>query len=106
MTQQPYQKNLKIAAKRHDVVGVHVYDPCELEIPDMGILPMVDAESGVLRWVDTSATNIRDEYTERFTKNMEFFKTTFAQSGADSLSICTKESFVKELIKFFRARAI
>lgn len=106
VTQKSYEKNLKIAAKRHDVVGVHVYDPCELEIPDMGILPMVDAESGALRWVDTSASHIRDEYTKRFTKNMEYFKGKFGQCGADSLSICTKESFAKELIKFFRARGI
>lgn len=101
-----YSSTLKIAAKRHDVIGIHIYDPRELELPDMGILPMVDAETGQLRWIDTSATAVRETYTKRFTQNLEQFHSSFRKFGADSLSICTEESFVKELIKFFRGRGI
>jgi uncharacterized protein (DUF58 family) len=101
---QGYEAPLRIAARRHDLVGVHLYDSKEQAIPDVGLIRALDAETGQLSWMDTSSATLRDEYARWFTGNYEYFRTTFSKSGVDFVSIRTDEPYVTALLHFFRQR--
>ncbi|TAK37379.1 MAG: DUF58 domain-containing protein [Saprospiraceae bacterium] len=99
-----YETPLRIAARRHDIVGVHLYDPKEQTLPNMGLVHARDAETGELTWLDTSSAFLRKRYTSWFDENLRYFKTTFAKSGLDTVSICTDENYVTSLLTFFKKR--
>lgn len=100
-----YENPLRIAARRHDIIGVNLYDPREAELPNVGLIRMVDAETGQLAWVDTSSARIRKRYHSWFLNHQNYFGATFLKSGADNLKIRTDESYVDALHQFFKKRA-
>ena len=95
---------LSIARRRHDVAGIRIYDPLEEELPDVGLIRVRDAETGVEEWVDTSSKSTRNQYAEWYRQNVENFRSSFLRSGADAVSISTKENYTNALLKFFRKR--
>ena len=99
-----YKDSLRIAARRHDIVGVHIHDIRERELPDVGLIRAQDAETGKLIWVDTSSKKLRTRYQEHFDNHSEHFKQTFLKSGLDTVSIRTDESYINALLKFFKKR--
>lgn len=99
-----YENPLRIAARRHDIVGLHIIDPREEELPDVGLIRAVDAETGTSYWLDTSMPSVRKQYAELFQKNYDYFKSTFIKSGTDTISIHTNEPYVNALLKFFKKR--
>ncbi len=99
-----YERPLRLAARRHDLVGLHLYDPRERELPEVGLLRARDAESGITQWIDTDSKRVRDRYAHWYTENMDYFNDSFRQSGADTLSVETTEDYVKELLRFFKRR--
>jgi len=100
-----YEKALKVASSRHDIVGMHVYDIRETEMPNIGLLPVVDAEGGKMMWVDTSSQLVRDNYRDKYLENLQYFNSSFSKVGADILSLGTHESYVNALRKFFKERS-
>lgn len=99
-----YEDPLRIAARRHDIIGVHLYDPREKEIPNVGLIRAVDAETGKVGWLDTGLASIRQKYAAIFNENFDYFRDTFLKSGTDFMSIRTDESYVNALLKFFKKR--
>ncbi len=99
-----YENPLRIASRRHDIVGVHLFDPVERELPNIGLIRAVDPETGRMGWLDTASKGVRRNYNEWFERNLHYFKTNFLKSGADTVSIRTDESYVNALLKFFRKR--
>ena len=99
-----YEKPLRLAGRRHDLVGMHLYDPRERELPAVGLIHARDAESGRMEWVDTSSRRVRKKYTKWYDKHMDYYKTAFAQSGASSMSLETTEDYTKALLRFFKSR--
>lgn len=99
-----YDSAVKLAANRHDLIGMHLYDPREAQLPDVGLLPIQDAESGQLRWVDTSSRALREHYQQQYTNRVETFKKTFLRNNADVLSIDTAQPYLSTLIQFFKER--
>ncbi len=99
-----YDTSLRIAARRHDIIGVHLYDSREQELPNVGLVRVVDAETGKKIWLDTSVKKIREQYKDYFQNNFDYLKKTFLKSGADVVSIQTNESYVNALLKFFKKR--
>jgi len=99
-----YEKPLMIAARKHDVIGVHIHDKREEELPDVGIVNMFDPEAKKTMWVDTSNVLTRAQYKNNFTKNFNEFRTTFLKSGADTISIHSQKPYINELHSFFRKR--
>jgi len=102
---QGYETPLRIAARRHDIIGVHLYDPREESLPNVGLIRAVDAETGAEKWIDTALASVRDQYADFFKKNVDYFRSSFLKSGADSVSIRTDESYVNALLKFFKKRS-
>lgn len=102
---QGYESALRISARRHDLVGIHLSDPREAELPNVGLIQMRDAESGNVSWVDTGSRRVREDFKQNFVDNFDYFKKTLSRSGADFVNIRTDESYVNALLKFFRKRA-
>jgi len=102
---QNYDDPLRIAARRHDLVGLHLYDPREQSLPNVGLMRAVDIETNQPGWIDTSSKNIREKYERHFQDNFRYFQNTFRKSNVDSVSIRTDESYVNALLKFFKKRA-
>jgi uncharacterized protein (DUF58 family) len=99
-----FEDALKIAGKKHDIVGIKVYDKMEMRLPDIGLVEVEDAETGRHAYVDTSDVSVREQYQSAFFQHTEYCKTVFLKSGSDLLHIATDEDYVKVLKKFFIGR--
>jgi uncharacterized protein (DUF58 family) len=99
-----YEDALKIAGKKHDLVGIKLFDPREADLPPVGLLRTVDAESGEARWVDAGDRGVREAYGRWWRALEEARVKTFRRSGLDEIRIRTDQPYVKPLMMFFRMR--
>ena len=99
-----YERTLKITGNKHDVTGIRVYDVREESIPNLGMVQMMDAESGKLKLVNTQSKKIRHAYAEFHRERVNYFKETFTKSGCGVLDCRVDESYVKKLLGFFKRR--
>ncbi|MBI4548871.1 MAG: DUF58 domain-containing protein [Ignavibacteriae bacterium] len=99
-----YDDALKIAAKKHDLIGVRLYDPREGELIPVGLLRVIDAETGEPMWIDTSDRTVRDGYARWWSQREESRKRLFRHSGVDAIDIRVDQSYINPLVKFFQAR--
>lgn len=99
---QGYEKPLKIVAKKHDVTAIRVFDPKEVEIPNLGLIPVWDMETGLTHTVDTSSARVRLAYKAHYLKQIDYFKTQFTRSGAGIIHNRTDEDYVKNLLGYFK----
>jgi uncharacterized protein (DUF58 family) len=100
-----YEEALKIAAGRHDLSVINIYDPREREIPDVGLIRIRDAETGQGMWVDSSSSKVRSSFAQW---NRDLYEDTIhllRRYKVDNVSISTNQDYVKELISFFKNRA-
>lgn len=95
---------LKIAARKHDLVAIRIYDKREAELPDVGLIRMQDAESGKLLWVDTSRHVTREKFRMNFAHHQKELDTMFAKSGVDQVRISTDQNYVQPLMNLFKKR--
>jgi uncharacterized protein (DUF58 family) len=103
-TRQSFMQQLTIANRKHDVVAIQVYDRRALELPKIGLMKVVDAETGYEQYVDTSSRAVREAYRLHWNNRQRDLKETFARSGVDSVSIATDDDFVRSLLGLFRQR--
>lgn len=103
-TSTPFSKPLKIASKKHDIVGVRVHDKRESEMPNIGLVPMQDMETDKLVYVDTSNKEIRLNYSKTRSQKIKDLNKTFETNGVDLVQISTGENYVKPLVNFFKRR--
>ncbi|MFT3908813.1 MAG: DUF58 domain-containing protein [Ferruginibacter sp.] len=99
-----YENDLKVIGKKHDVIGIKVYDKMDMQLPDAGLLQLQDAETGKVKWVDSSNELVRYNFQQSFFNHTDKCKTYFLKSGADLLHVRTDEDYVKVLQKFFLKR--
>lgn len=100
-----FEDALKIANQKHDVVALKVFDPRETELPNIGFVKFKDAETGQLRWINTSKRSNRVAYSQWWNDNDEKVRTMFRKSGVDSVSVRTDEDYVKALMALFKKRS-
>ena len=100
-----YQKQLRITSQRHSLIAITLQDRREVEIPNVGLIELQDAESGERIVVDTRSTQVRELYAELNRKAALELQQVFRSSQVDSVNIRTDESYVLPLIRFFRQRA-
>jgi uncharacterized protein (DUF58 family) len=100
-----FQQSLQIANRKHDVVAIQVYDQRAKELPDVGLMKVVDAETGFEQYVDTSSKRLRDSYRKYWMNRQAQLLETFNKSKVDSVSIATNEDFVKALMLLFKQRS-
>ncbi len=99
-----YEAGLQLAARKHDLVGVHVHDKSDRDLPGAGLIQVMDSETREMRWLDTDDSSVKKRYTEAFEGYRKYCKNSFRKSGASLLSIRTDEDYVKALQGFFKGR--
>lgn len=99
-----FEDALKIANQKHDVVALKVYDHRETELPDIGFVQFKDAETGEVKWINTSNRKNRDAYNQWWSGNEQRIKTVFTRCGVDSVAVNTDEDYVKALMSLFKKR--
>ncbi len=100
-----YEQTLKLAAKKHDLTGIRIYDPREETIPNLGMVQMQDAETGDMMLVNTQSKKVRTAYAAYHRDRIDYFETTFNKSGAGVISCRVDESYVKKLLGYFKKRS-
>lgn len=99
-----YDRELRLAAKRHDLIAASIVDPHELTLPRVGLLELQDAETGDRVLVDTSSRRVRDEYARRGRERGQALAAQLRGLGIDQVPIHTEQSWTRDLVRFFKAR--
>ena len=99
-----FQQSLQICNRKHDVVAIQVYDQRARELPDVGLMKVVDAETGHEQYVDTGSKALRQAYHKYWNSRQSQLEETFNKSNVDHVSVATNEDFVKALMMLFKQR--
>ena len=99
-----YEKTLKIVGGKHDITGIRVFEKHDEEIPNLGMVPMLDAETNAITMVNTSSSSVRKDYKLNALRLSDYYKDTFKRSGAGTISARVDESYVKKLLGYFKSR--
>ena len=99
-----FDKALQIANKKHDCIAIRITDPRELELPNVGMIEIEDAETGELLLVDTADKNFREQYKKNNQIRMEELRERLKKIAVDHIDIFTDQSYVQPLMKFFKLR--
>lgn len=100
----PFETELNIANKKHDIIALRLYDRHEDEFPDLGLIPVKDEETGELIWINTGDKQVRTAYKVEALKRIDRLKEVFSRSGVDAAAIGTHESYVQPLMRLFKKR--
>ncbi|MES1159750.1 MAG: DUF58 domain-containing protein, partial [Bacteroidota bacterium] len=99
-----FEDALKVAGKKHDMIGIRVYDKMDMQLPAIGLIEAEDSETGNRTWVDTNDYLVRTNYQQHFFNQTEQCKSIFQKAGCDLLHLRTDEDYVKILQRFFVGR--
>ena len=99
-----YESTLKIASKKHDITGIRVFDIREEKLPNLGMVPMLDAETGETQLVTTGSKAIRLAYEKEYQNKVDYFIETFRKSGSGVVNTRVDESYVTKLLSYFKSR--
>lgn len=99
-----YEQTMKIAANKHDITGIRIYDQREETIPSIGMVQMEDEETGELVLVNTSSKKVRNNYNAYYRDRVDYYHETFRRSGAGVIDVRTDDSYVKKLLGYFKRR--
>lgn len=100
-----YEKTLKIVGNKHDLTGIRIYDTFDEEIPNLGMVPMLDSETKEVRLVNTSSRKVRTQYKANALRLKDEFLTSFKKSGLGTIDIRVDESYVRKLLSYFKNKA-
>ena len=100
-----FQQSLQICNRKHDIVAIQVYDQRAKKLPDVGLMKVVDAETGFEQYIDTSSKRLRQAYQRYWMNRQAQLQETFNKSNVDNVSIATNEDFVKSLLMLFKQRS-
>ena len=100
-----FLQSLQICNRKHDIVAIQVYDQRAKELPDVGLMKVVDAETGFEQYIDTSSKRLRQAYQRYWMNRQAELQDTFNKSNVDNVSIATNEDFVKSLLMLFKQRS-
>ncbi|MEC5384358.1 DUF58 domain-containing protein [Uliginosibacterium sp. H3] len=95
-----WDKPLAQLVQRHEVVAVRLYDPLEMDMPDLGMVVMQDAETGEQLFVDTSDAGFRRRFAAAAERRENTLRDNFAKVGVDALELCTDDDLADALLRF------
>ena len=102
---QDFEQSLIIGNRKHDIVAIQVYDRRAKELPDVGLMKVVDSETGYEQYIDTSSKRLRNAYSRYWNTRQQVLQETFNRSNVDNVSIATNDDFVKSLLLLFKKRS-
>lgn len=100
-----FMQTLSICNRKHDIVAIQVYDIRSRELPDVGLMKVVDAETGFEQYVDTGSKRTRNAYSQYWQKRQSALADTFNKCNVDSISVATSDDYVKAMMKLFKMRS-
>ncbi|MEI8241985.1 MAG: DUF58 domain-containing protein [bacterium] len=103
---QGYEKELRVAARRHDLITCQVSDPREFALPDVGLVELQDPETGELLLVDTGSRRVRDEFAANAARERDALRTVLRRCGGDTLDISTDRPYIDDVRRLFRSRQL
>ena len=101
-----YSQALTIASKKHDIIAIQVYDKRDSELPNVGLMRVLDLETNKERWIDTSSNKTRNIYSKWWYEQQQRMNDTLNKVTIDAISVSTDEDYVKALMYLFKKRAI
>ena len=101
-----YSQALTIASKKHDLIAIQVYDKRDSELPNVGLMRVLDLETNKERWIDTSSNKTRNIYSKWWYEQQQRMNDTLNKVTIDAISVSTDEDYVKALMYLFKKRAI
>lgn len=99
-----YDNILRIVGNKHDVTGIRVYDAKEEALPNLGVVQMLDAETGDVRLVNTKSKKVRMDYAKFHRNKVDYFTDSFTKSGSGIIHCRVDESYVRKLLGYFKQR--
>lgn len=103
-TQEEFEKSLTICNRKHDLVALQVYDHRDVDLPDIGLMKVKDAESGHEMYIDTSDRKLRTAHANYWRNRQKLLSDIFNNSNVDNVSIATNQDYVKALMQLFAMR--
>ncbi|WP_304306653.1 DUF58 domain-containing protein [Pseudacidovorax intermedius] len=100
LTEPGWEKPLARLAQRHEVVAVRLFDPLERELPDLGLVPLADAETGEQVWVDTHDAAFRRRFAKLAAEREDALREALANAGVDALELSTADDLVEAIVRF------
>ena len=100
----PFDNEIKIANQKHDIVALQIFDEREVELPNVGMIELQDAESGNTQWFDTSSASNRNAYKANALRKQGEIQELFRKSGVDHTRLATHQSFIQPLMTLFKRR--
>lgn len=104
LSEPNYRDALKIANKKHDVVALRIVDKTEVQLPEVGLVKLMDNETGKLMWLDTDNKTFRKQFAVNQLKFEDDLKDIFNRAGIDATKILTHESYIQPLMNLFKNR--
>ncbi|MEM7011907.1 MAG: DUF58 domain-containing protein [Verrucomicrobiota bacterium] len=99
-----FDRQLRTIGKKHDVIAVKIEDPLETQLPKIGLVELEDAETGKLIQIDTSSPAVRRKYQAASAARRGELTELLRSIGVDEIDVATNRDYVRDLVKFFRAR--
>ena len=99
-----FWNSIRITNRKHDLIGIKIYDPYEINLPDIGMIKVEDPETGSMFWIDTSFEPDLKQMNNNNIKSLVDLEKQSAKIGLDIISISTTEDYVDPLMKFFKRR--
>jgi uncharacterized protein (DUF58 family) len=99
-----WERPLRLLSQRHDVLAIRLWDPREVELPDIGPIIMEDAETGEQLYVDTHDKKFRQRFHEAALRREAALNETFKRCGVDALGLSTEEDLVRAIVRFAALR--
>jgi uncharacterized protein (DUF58 family) len=100
-----YLQPLRVASRKHDVVGIRVFDEMEMALPGLGLIPAIDLESGKEVLLDTNTAAYKEHFSKFRTEELSYLEKSFRTTRADLVTIPTNGDYIKVLINFFQKRS-
>lgn len=101
---QEFEKQHRITSRKHDLVNLVIHDELEEELPDIGIVPLLDAETGEQTIINTSSKKVRTAYKAKVLEHQKGLSDYFLMNKMDAVDVYTNKSYIKPLINFFNRR--
>ncbi|HRP91610.1 MAG TPA: VWA domain-containing protein, partial [Ignavibacteriaceae bacterium] len=99
-----YEKILRIVGRKHDLIGIVLDDRREKEIPNIGLVKLVDSETGAERWIDTGSKRVRSQMISDRKASEKIRNSIFVKSRLDKIEVTTGSNYIQPLVQFFRRR--
>jgi len=100
LSEPGWERPLGQLVQRHEVVAVRLFDPLELELPDLGLVPLRDAETGEQLWVDTHDAGFRKRFARLASERETALRAALAKAGVDALELSTNDDLVEAIVRF------